>query len=279
MNLKSQLIQLQTEKLDCLSREDLEILIENMLDNIGSIDSELRDKLIYTTFIRLIDENLLTAKHYHHILKICLDNQHLFFKIGEANTDSVFTRSFSCLIIAAILCKDSYLEMFSETNIEKIFEKSVCYLKNEKDTRGYVEGKGWAHSIAHGADLLVALVNHPNFSKKNIHDVLNTVENCLFKEAAYIDDEDERLIFVIEGLLKQDLEEIMLEEWVSRIFNKLQLINEKEGFSDNFFRIKFNVVNFLKTLYFRLGFQDKCYKARRLIDDYLKSLFYMMYVN
>ncbi|KYC59958.1 hypothetical protein B4100_3404 [Heyndrickxia coagulans] len=58
----------------------------------------------------------------------------------------------------------------------------------------------------------------------------------------------------------------MLEGWVSRIFNKLQLINEKEGFSDNFFRIKFNVLNFLKTLYFRLGFHDKCYKARRLVE-------------
>lgn len=101
----------------------------------------------------------LDKKQLLYIIEICLDQQHLFYQLGEAKSDSVFTRSFSSLVIAAILGKDKDMKLLPEDVFLRVFISSHTYLRQENDTRGYVEGKGWAHSIAHGADLLASQLN------------------------------------------------------------------------------------------------------------------------
>ncbi|MFD2444177.1 DUF2785 domain-containing protein [Bacillus sp. CGMCC 1.16607] len=277
MELKLQLKQLRNKDIQQLSAEYFESLIGDMLENIGSVDPELRDKLIYPTFIWLINESLLLDKQYQYILETCLDENHLFYGVGERNTDSVFTRSFSSLVITGLLSKDRQTGVLSEDNLKNAFERSINYLQNELDTRGYVKEKGWAHSIAHGADLLVSLVRHPKISEKNFTKILNIVHTCLFKDATYIDDEDERLIFVIEALIERNLDELELELWVLQIFTDLELIYTKEGFSNEYFQTKFNTTNFLKALYFRLGYKNNRSNVRDLINGNLKELHQKVY--
>lgn len=272
MEMKSRLKRLKNEKLECLSWGELESLIDEMLDNIGSIDPELRDHLIYPTFIRVIDEDLLTIEHFYYLLETCLDEKHLYYKLGEQNTDSVFTRSFSSLVIAGLLSKDRAKGLISKENIQSIFKRAVNYLNMEQDTRGYVVEKGWAHSVAHGADLLVSIVKHPNFLEDNFLETLNAIHICLFKEATYIDGEEERLIFIIDALIDRNIDENKLEVWVIQILNTLEQIYESQGSSNNYFRIKFNVANFLKTLYFRIGFKKTKSRIREIIHDNLEKL-------
>ncbi|WP_096155401.1 DUF2785 domain-containing protein [Bacillus sp. FJAT-45066] len=277
MEFKLQLIELKNKDLKCLSNEDLDFLLDKMVVNIGSVDPEFRDELIYTTFIRVINEDVLTVKQYQYLLEVCLDDNHLFYKIGEKNTDSVFTRSFSSLVIAGLLSKDRQLGLLSDKDYKKLFDRSVKYLENEQDTRGYVEEKGWAHSVAHGADLLVSLVRHPKFTEKNCKEVLKTLHNCLYKDATYIDDEEERLIFVIEALMEKKMDYKKIEQWILQILHDLEFIFNNEGFSNKYFRTKFNIANFLKTLYFRIGFINEKSSLRDLINDSLKELHQKIY--
>ncbi|WP_155889949.1 hypothetical protein [Peribacillus kribbensis] len=72
-------------------------LLEQMLANIGSVDSELRDSLIYSTYCKLMKGNHLTTGQMESLFDACLDENRLFYKIGEKESDSVFTRSFSSL--------------------------------------------------------------------------------------------------------------------------------------------------------------------------------------
>ncbi len=55
MNLKLQLNQLKSRNIETFVEADLKYLIQNMLDNIGSVDPVLRDNLIYPTFIRIFN--------------------------------------------------------------------------------------------------------------------------------------------------------------------------------------------------------------------------------
>lgn len=277
MELKLKLNELKDRSLKYVSNEELESLITNMLDNIGSIDPDLRDGLIYPTFMRIINEGILTSNQYQNILEACLDDGHLFYKIGEINTDSVFTRSFSSLVVAGLLSKDGQSGFLSEIEFNYVYNRCVKYMREERDTRGFVEEKGWAHSIAHGADLLVSLVNHPKLSEQYFSEILQTLHNCLLKDATYIDDEDERLIFVIEALLEKGLDEKNLEEWIIHLLHDLELIFQDEGFSNKYFRTKFNISNFLKTLYFRIGFNYNLSKIRDLINQNLKKLHQKIY--
>src|SRR5699024_1318834 len=89
MTLTSELINLDTT----LQQRNLNSLIDRMLDNIGSVDPELRDTLIFNSFGKLILEDYLTISQMKHILDVCFNN--LFFDIGQQVSDSVFTRSFS----------------------------------------------------------------------------------------------------------------------------------------------------------------------------------------
>lgn len=100
MTLKSELKNLDTT----IQHRNLDNLIDKMLDNIGSVDPELRDTLIFNTFGKLISEDYLTIKQMRYILEVCLSQ--LFLEIGQKENDSVFTRSFSSLVIGIILEKD-----------------------------------------------------------------------------------------------------------------------------------------------------------------------------
>lgn len=279
MDLKLLLSSLKNTELENLTVKDLDVLIASMLDNIGSIDSELRDDLIFSTFMRLIEKDLLTISQKKYILKTCLDKFHLFNSIGERNTDSVFTRSFSSLVIAGILANDKHECLLSKDDFMETLLKTIEYMQNEMDTRGYVEGKGWAHSIAHGADLLAALVRHPSFPKAYESEILNTVSLCLYKKAIYIDDEDERLSFVIEALIERDLDQKELKKWITANFNVLESISQKEGYSNNYFRTKFTIASFFKTLYFRMFGNSATYESRTIIEDELKQLHKKIYNN
>lgn len=275
--MKSKLIDIENKGFGQLNQVDLAMLVNNMLDNIGSVDSQLRDQLIYPTFLKLLDGGFLSIKLHRYILETCLDYDHLFYKIGEKNTDSVFTRSFSSLIIAAILDKDNQLGFLSDTTFRSVLSKGMSYLNREQDTRGYVEVKGWAHSVAHGADLLVALVRHHRFQAESSNEILDTIHNCLFKDATYIDEEDERLVFVIEALIEKGIDQKRLENWVLKVLDDLELIYANEGFSNKYFRTKFNIANFLKSLYFIIGYNNDKWHLKELINHNLKVLHLKLY--
>src|SRR5204863_6546672 len=85
-----------------------------LLSNFASADGELRDELSYMIFANgIIAKQKLTPEQLEKLLGTALDTGHLFYKIGECNTDSVFMRSFSNLVIAALLYSDAYRSTFS----------------------------------------------------------------------------------------------------------------------------------------------------------------------
>src|SRR5699024_7255859 len=113
-----------------LQTKDLDTLIDKMLDNIGSVDPELRDTLIFNTFGKLILNDYLTPKQMERIIEVCLKN--LYFNIGQREDDSVFMRSFSAFVIGLILRKDRQKRFLSDVITMQAIESNVEYLKLEK---------------------------------------------------------------------------------------------------------------------------------------------------
>jgi hypothetical protein len=186
------------------------------------------------------------------MLDTCLDQDHLFFKIGDINTDSVFTRSFSSLVVALILNVDRKTSFIDNNKVQEITEKIITYLHEEKDTRGYVEEKGWAHSIAHGADMLAALVNHHHFHMESLPKVLKAIQACLLKGTVFKDEEDERLIFVVEALLGRGMEQHALNSWLNNLSSTMEREMTEHGQTLLNYQNKITMTNFMKSLYFRL---------------------------
>ena len=99
------------------------------------------------------------------ILVTVLDDEHLFLHLGARTSDSVFTRSFSVLLVALALHHHQNQPFLSAEDLRRVKADLCRYIEKENDLRGYVVGKGWAHAPAHAADALGALAKCETLGK------------------------------------------------------------------------------------------------------------------
>ncbi|OEC03504.1 hypothetical protein GY31_01865 [Lysinibacillus sphaericus] len=242
-----------------------EWLLKEMVAHIGSTDGELRDHLIYRLFIDLLSDNFLSAQQLQGLFDTATSEDFLYANIGEQMTDSVFTRSFSALLVAGILAKDSELLILNDTSLQSFFKKIGRYLLLENDTRGFVEGKGWAHSVAHGADLAAMTIKHPKFDLQHAPSILHALKLVTWKDVVFINDEEERLVNIIEALLARNYSEEALSEWVEQVFDKFEMHLVTQGYNQSFFSGRTCTLNAMKTLYFALKMNNLAPKLQNTL--------------
>ena len=152
--LKTKLQEIAADDYKPPTGPELYPLVLAMGEHTGDLDPELRDDLIYTILATWINRDVFDAKELKEILQVALNNDHLFLGLGETESDAVFTRAFSILIVAPILEAHRRRPFLPDDELLVIKHKVLRYLAAEKDLRGYVAGKGWAHAVAHTADVL-----------------------------------------------------------------------------------------------------------------------------
>ena len=76
---------------------------------------------------------------------------------ASSDTDSVFRRSFSALILGECIARDNKRPLVPGRQGARVGRPVATWLLRERDLRGFVPGKGWAHAVAHGADALGTL--------------------------------------------------------------------------------------------------------------------------
>lgn len=236
-----------------------------LLPNFASTDEELRDELSYMLLGRgIIDKGLLDAEQLQDLVSIVLDNEHLFYQIGECETDSVFMRSFSNLIIAAVLYTDARNPVLAETTVLEIKTALFRYARLEKDWRGYVSGKGWAHAMAHLADALDECAQHPLAGPQTRQEVLKLVGELARLPQALYHEEDMRLATVVYHIvLGKQVTTEFLTSWLESCFV------ERSSDIASWIAIT-NVKNFLRSLYFLLLWDNMAIGLAEQISDQLK---------
>ena len=124
------------------------------LSNLNNPDSDVREASL-DEICSSIESGALSAESIADtLLPKCLElasNQ-----LGATDSDSVFGRSFSLIVLATIIEQDRQQKLLTEAQFAQIHEFCLHYMAHEKDFRGYLGAKkGWAHSVAHLSDLLV----------------------------------------------------------------------------------------------------------------------------
>lgn len=225
------------------------ILSLEMLENIGSLDSELRDELIYGVLYHWISRGVFNSNELNELLNISLGSSHLFYKFRDKDENAVFKRAFSVLIVALILNEHRKDNFLSDKVLFEVKDRLIEYMINEADVRGYVKGKGWAHSAAHTADALDELVQCDCFNKEDLLDILNVIKaKVCIGYYVYVDEESERMVTVVENIIgRKILSDIEMVNWLRSFIFK----NKDLDYMDRF-HLKVNVKEFLRSLYFRL---------------------------
>ncbi|WP_083392286.1 DUF2785 domain-containing protein [Bacillus sp. MUM 13] len=270
--LKSILTELKNEKRDWQDVDKISVL-KSMLEHIGSTDSELRDQLIYTSFYKLIIEsNQIETQLLTELLDTCMDE--LMFKgIGEKETDTVFTRAFTTILVALILYRDNQENFLSSSKVKRIKEELMKYIYLEKDLRGYVAGKGWAHSIAHVADTFEVLVKNPKLDKEDYPEILRVLwSKVLISSSVYVHDEDERLLIPILEMLEKGLNAAEIEVLLQHLPNELKIQKEQIE-KEKYWLLVFNIKTFLKSFYIKINGNPKLLPLQKKIEHSLARIF------
>ncbi|HDX9577029.1 TPA: DUF2785 domain-containing protein [Bacillus pseudomycoides] len=245
-------------------------IVKAMINHIGSTDSELRE-LIYSSFSKLILNNQLAHELQVEILEFCLSDL-LLKGIGENGTDTVFTRSFTSLLIELILYKDNEDHFLPESVVYKAKDTAIHYIKLERDVRGYVHEKGWAHSVAHLADVCVELVKNEKIEQKCYSEILETLLGKLFhSKCVYIHNEDERIVRPILAMLNRGLEIEVLETIIKDMPQEMKYQKETLNY-ENYLFLRANCKSFLKSLYLEINPDSNLLSLQKSIESCLSEI-------
>jgi hypothetical protein len=248
IELKQRLINIKENSVD-LTREDINELSSFMLSFIGSTDSELRDGLIYSLFSTWILKKRFSEERLREIILICLDDNHLFLGLGEVDTDTVFTRSFAILIIATIIYYHNHeSSILTDEELRNASKRVLTYAIEEKDLRGFVTGKGWAHSVAHMADCIDEIAQCTLLGREQLRQILSIIQTKMkTKCLVYAFGEDERMVTPAISVIKRNvLGEDEIIQWLKR-YAELEI---SFNFPNDYWYIV-NIKLFLRSLYFR----------------------------
>ncbi|MGE7632899.1 DUF2785 domain-containing protein [Bacillus paramycoides] len=245
-------------------------IVKAMINHIGSTDSELRE-LIYSSFSKLILDNQLAHELQVEILEFCLSDL-LFKGIGENGTDTVFTRSFTSLLIELILYKDNEDHFLPESVVYKAKDTLIHYINLELDLRGYVPEKGWAHSVAHVADACVELVKNEKIGQKYYSEILETLwKKIFYTKGVYIHNEDGRMIRSILAMLNRGLEIEKIETLIRRM--PMEMKSQKEELDEeHYLFLKANCKSFLKSFYIEVNSDSNLLSLQKNIEACLSEI-------
>jgi hypothetical protein len=256
---------------------DYFLFLKALLQNFASTDPQLRDNLTYSILAHAIidqdSQQKLTTSQVEDLLLTCIDEEHLFYHIGEAGTDTVFMRSFSLLIIAAILFADAKTPRLSEQVTRQAQIALLHYAKEEKDWRGYIRGKGWAHTAAHLSDALDECAQNRYMVTPDREAVMSTIRDLARLPEPLCYEEDDRLAFTAYRVIANQLvEEAFLAEWIESFFvEREQDVVANEQNLVSWVRSS-NAENVLRSLYFRLLWSNKAVHLLEPISNVLRRL-------
>ncbi len=228
-------------------------LLDELTENLGSTDPELRDTLTLTILATWLERGAYSNKDMRTLIPSMLIG--LRAGIGESGTDLVFQRTFSALVLAELIHVDNKQPYLLDSEVFNVLDKALAYLLAEHDPRGYVPEKGWAHALAHTADLLMVLARSRYLGKSELLHILQVIAARLVDSghALYMDNEDERLVNTVMAALERNLLDVKsLSTWTESLVRA-----DDGGWKDAFLsetdnRARFNIKTFLRSLHYRL---------------------------
>lgn len=234
-------------------------LTTDLLTKLGSTDPDWRDELAYPILEHWIHRGYYAAGELRELAEAMLAN--LRAGLGESGTDSVFLRSFSALVLMEIVGCDNEMHVLGMADVDTYLDAALVYLAGERDLRGYVPQKGWSHTVAHSADLLMMLTKSRHLSASDLERILDSIaaKVCEHVPHVYLYAEDERLAYAVMGALRRGVLDMRyLTAWLDRLAHHQERRRWTPGDTTTYDAAcaYANVRSFLRSLYFQLALAE-----------------------
>ncbi len=243
-------------------------LLEELIQNIGDPDSEIRDGLIYPSLAHLLYDKHFDEDTLVSIFNRLISEEFLFHDISKNSTNSVLTRSFTSLQIVILLHVHKRDNMIPKEIINEAFNEYLRYFKEETHYEGYNDQVGWLHSVAHAADVFDQFVTIEYFKEKELKEIFEEILIKMKQRHHYfMYDEDERMVTAMSKAIKRNiLSKEYLEDYLQRFS-----IYEKNGSYPEMYYITKNTRNILRALYFSMINEDEFSYLTEKIKEVLEK--------
>lgn len=237
--------------LEVPSDRPLDDLTAELTAMLGSTDPEQRDGIAYPALATWVERGV-----YDDLLLGLGDGMAagLTVGLGEQGTDTVFRRAFSVLVLAECLDRGTSQHLLTSGKVLQWGDQIATWYLRERDTRGYVAGKGWAHTVAHGADAIGVLATSPHLAAPELTVLLDVLADRLLDRATGLltCGEPDRMARATVQVLRRNVVGLkVLEPWVNRIAASARSLGgteDRDPFLDSG-----NAQAFLRALYLQLS--------------------------
>ncbi len=184
---------------------------------LGSPDPVERDEIAYPILAAWIGAGV-----YDDLLAALGDGMAagLTQGLGEVGTPSVFRRSFSALVLACCVNRDNEASLLPGGKLLEWGDRAAGWLVRERDTRGFVPGHGWAHALAHGADVIDELAGSAHFRLNELTVLLDVLADRVLEptNVVWTCGEPDRLAMAAMSVFRRRLVPLrVIEPWLARI--------------------------------------------------------------
>jgi Protein of unknown function (DUF2785) len=229
----------------------LDDLTAELTRMLGDTDPEARDGTAYPTLATWVARGV-----YDDLLSGLGDGMAagLGVGLGEKDTDSVFRRSFSALILGECIARDNKRPLVPGSKVLEWGDRVATWLLRERDLRGFVPGKGWAHAVAHGADSLSTLAQSPHVAANELTVVLDVIADrvLLPVDRLFTNGEPDRLAATTMAVLRRNIVSLrVIEPWIARL---AATASSRASYDDRDPHLKGgNAESFLRALHLQLA--------------------------
>ena len=271
--MKLQLESLKRDKwvlLDSATRQGLAIAV---IDCLGAADPVLRDELSFDALSAWMRAKQLTPETLRTIngkLQAVLNDGKL--NASSSSSESGFLQAFAALALSEVVRVDRVQAFLTDEELERLLTTSTKYLTNVRDYRGFTEGEGWRHGVAHGADLMLQLSLNPRLTKPQLDRILAAVASQIAPQGEhfYRYREGERLMAPVFYIARRELyQEVDWSAWIATLMSQTEATGVQ---SQTTLARRHNLSGFLLPLYFSLRESGDAGQRERLLPSVTKAL-------
>ncbi|ALC13769.1 DUF2785 domain-containing protein [Sphingopyxis sp. 113P3] len=143
--------------------------LDALANCLGDPDPAVRDDFAYMLWSEGLRARQLTAPQMRQALR------QLTAALAAQEDELGFRRPFAALALSEIARTDRIAPWLTDAELHVLAEAGSAYLSGVTDYRGFEEGEGWRHGVAHGADLMLQLALNPRLTRADADLLLSAI--------------------------------------------------------------------------------------------------------
>ncbi|QSX76990.1 DUF2785 domain-containing protein [Agrilutibacter solisilvae] len=132
-----------------------------LLDCLADPDPQLRDGIAYEALSTWMRESKLDAATLQSL-------RARLTAMLQAPDPRGFAPPFAALVLSELARTDRIAAWMSDAQRDALVTDAAGYLSGVRDYRGFIDGQGWRHGVAHGADLVLQLALNPKLDRAQL---------------------------------------------------------------------------------------------------------------